>query len=366
MRPLPRVALSASVIVVVSLMAAAPADAHTVTGVAPTNYVSEVLYIRPHADGVRVRVLDLGRRIELTNRGPTEVEVLGYSGEPYLRVGPRGVFENRRSPTTYLNRPATASGPPVPVPKSADPSAPPDWRHVTNTPRARWRDRRTRVEGPVPAPVAQHPSRRAVVSTWNIRLLRDQHLVDVVGRITYVPPPHALPWVTLLVLLFALTTAAAWTRRWGRWLSIALAILLATDIVQSFGTAAATHDALVAQIGRVLLAGLVSAIAWVIGVLALSPLQRNHEGGLVAAGAVGLVIAGFSGATDFGALSHSQVASVFPAALARVAVVAAVGLGVGLVAAAAAVIARDPTLRPSVVAHSGDTNPSARSAGDRG
>ena len=51
-----------------------------------------------------MRVVDLGNKLELTNRTRTDIVVLGYDGEPYLRVGPRGVYENLRSPATYLNR----------------------------------------------------------------------------------------------------------------------------------------------------------------------------------------------------------------------------------------------------------------------
>jgi hypothetical protein len=331
------------------------ADAHTVTGVAPTNYASEVLEVRPSLRGVTARTLDLGRRMELRNHGRDDLVILGYSGEPYLRVGPHGVFENRRSPTTYLNRPATVTGAPEPVPKSASATARPEWRRVSTGTRARWRDRRTRVEGTTSTAAVRHPRGKAIVSNWAIDARLGDHPIAVVGRITYVPPPNPWPWVALMVLLVAATVVAAWSRAWGRWLSVALGVLLASDAIQSFGTAAATHDSLGAQLARVLLAGLVTTIAWIAGVVALPALQRNHEGGLVAAGAVGLVIAGFSGVTDVGALTHSQVAIVFPAVTARVAVVLAVGIGVGLVAAAAAVIARDPSLRPTVAPHSGRT-----------
>ena len=58
---------------VVSLTAT-PAGAHTVTGVKPTNYASEILYVRPARPGVTVRVLDLGRRVMLRNTGAVDGE----------------------------------------------------------------------------------------------------------------------------------------------------------------------------------------------------------------------------------------------------------------------------------------------------
>jgi len=83
---------------------ASPASAHTVTGVAPTDYRSEIVGVNPRLPGVSVRLLDLGNRVEMTNAGTVDVVVLGYYGEPYLRVGPAGAFENRRSPSVALNR----------------------------------------------------------------------------------------------------------------------------------------------------------------------------------------------------------------------------------------------------------------------
>ena len=74
-----------------------PAVAHGVGGVDPSNYRTRVTSIDPSVAGVVVRPVDLGTRLELTNRGETDVVVLGYDGEPYLRVGPRGVRPGRRA-----------------------------------------------------------------------------------------------------------------------------------------------------------------------------------------------------------------------------------------------------------------------------
>lgn len=68
------------------------------------NYRSTIRSIVPPLDGLQLRIIDAGARVELVNHTGEEVVVLGYDGEPYLRIGPDGVFDNRRSPATYPNQ----------------------------------------------------------------------------------------------------------------------------------------------------------------------------------------------------------------------------------------------------------------------
>ena len=57
-----------------------------------------------------------------------QVVVIGYQDEPYLRVGADGTVQvNDRSPARWLNEKRLAD---VPVPPSADPTAPPAWRTI--------------------------------------------------------------------------------------------------------------------------------------------------------------------------------------------------------------------------------------------
>ena len=50
-----------------------------------------------------MRILQFGDELELVNETSTEVVVPGYSDEPYLRIGPDGVWRNANSPATYIN-----------------------------------------------------------------------------------------------------------------------------------------------------------------------------------------------------------------------------------------------------------------------
>ncbi|MCU1485651.1 MAG: hypothetical protein JWN67_2397, partial [Actinomycetia bacterium] len=93
----------AALVLAVVVCGAAPASAHT-GQVAATDYRAGIT----RATGLDVRLVEAGGRVELTNRSSHELTVLGYEDEPYLRIGRDGVFENRRSPATYLN--ATRTG----------------------------------------------------------------------------------------------------------------------------------------------------------------------------------------------------------------------------------------------------------------
>ena len=107
---------------------ASPAAAHGVGGREPTNVRSRIISVAPQLPGLEVTLIEDGERVELTNTGPTEVTVLGYEDEPYLRVGPDGVFENTRSPAVFQNRSLNAPGD---VPDSYDATAEPEWRRVS-------------------------------------------------------------------------------------------------------------------------------------------------------------------------------------------------------------------------------------------
>jgi len=329
------------------VVGASPAAAHTVTGVFPTDYRSEIIGVNPRLPGVSVRLLDLGNRIELVNRSAVDVVVLGYQQEPYLRVGPSGVFENRRSPSVALNSvtasnttPTTTLSPVTGVPTE------PSWRRTGDGHSVRWRDRRTRWASPAPAAVKAAPGQtQVVVPQWLIGLRQGTQGASVSGRITYVPGPSPWPWVAVAVVLLGVTVAGALLHRWGPALSAALAVIIAVDVVHSFGIAAATHDPVLVQIGRVVLGGIVATLGWIIGAAAIGPLQDEREGGVVAAAVAGFLLAAFSGVGDLATLTKSQVPFAFSAAAARAAVAVTMGVGFGLALAALVVFRRHPEIR---------------------
>ena len=158
--------IAATGAIAVVVVAAQPAAAHDVPGIKPSNFETTVDSTAPRVPGLAVRPIDLGNELELRNHTGVDVVVLGYQGEPYLRVGPRGVFENRRSPATYLNR--TRDGK-THVPGIADPTAAPEWNRLASGTVARWHDHRAHWMGTEDPPeVLRAPDQRHVVDQWSL------------------------------------------------------------------------------------------------------------------------------------------------------------------------------------------------------
>jgi hypothetical protein len=336
-----------AVVVGILGITATPAGAHGLGGLSPTNYESVLRSVTPAVPAVHVRMLDLGTKVELTNDGTREVVVLGYDEEPYLRVGPRGVFENRRSPATYLNRSTTITNAP---PKSADAQATPVWRRVSTGTTASWHDHRAHfMGGEDPPEVARHPDRRRVVDNWEIPMRVGSEDVTARGQLIYVPPPSPWPWVVGAVLLAALVVVLSRTGAWRAVFVVALALLTLTEIVHVVGL----WDQSSASFGTKLGESAYSLAGIALGLLALGWIWRKGAESavpLVLVATIFLFVAG--GLADVTSFGNSQIPSTFSAGFARLLVMLTLGLGAGLAVAAAL------RLRPSSPA----PPPSARRA----
>jgi hypothetical protein len=323
--------LAVSTLVVGIVVAtASPAGAHGLGGLTPTNYETRLQSVSPAVDGVSVRVTDLGTKVEVTNDNRQELVVLGYAGEPYLRIGPRGVFENTRSPATYLNRSTTISNSP---PKRADPNARPVWRRVSTGTTARWHDHRAHFMGKDDPPeVARDPDQRRVVDHWKIPMRVGGQAVVARGEIVYVPPPSPWPWVVGAVVLAGIVFVLARTRAWRTVFAVVLAVLTVTEIVHVIGL----WDASTAAFGTKLGESAYSLAGIALGLLGLGWMWRKGVESavpLVLVAAIFLFVAG--GLADVTSLGNSQVPSTFSAGIARLLVTLTLGLGAGLAVVAA-------------------------------
>lgn len=302
-----RLLLVAAVVLVV--WPAAPAFAHGGDAPDATAYRTAVTGISSPAKGLTVRTIEAGARLELTNETGRPVEVLGYSGEPYLEVRPDGTWENVNSPATYRN--ATRTGESA-VPATADPTAPPSWRQVSTSTTVRWHDQRTQWldAGPPPAAVAD-PSRGHRLREWAVPLRVQVRTFEIRGTLDWVPPPRTWLWWSGAGLVALLVTALAW--RWPR--SVGPLALVAG------------LSPLLYVLARTLDGGSPPIVLILAALLALAAAYRHPPFYLALAGAAVALFAGFA---ETAAFTGAVLPAAGPAWLSRTAVLVALGAGAGL------------------------------------
>jgi hypothetical protein len=177
-------------VAVVVLSILGPAGVAFADPAGPTDFRSEILSIEPPTPTIALAVLGGDSFVQLTVEEGTEVEVIGYRGEPYLWFRPDGtVLENRLSPTTYLNVDRYGTE----VPDTADPEADPEWREVGAEGRWSWHDHRAHLMQSVP-PFGTVPGDRILESV--VPLIVDGVEVDVTVVSTWEPEPSGVPlWI---------------------------------------------------------------------------------------------------------------------------------------------------------------------------
>jgi hypothetical protein len=321
--------------VAVSLVATAPpAAAHSVSGISSSNWVTKVLAIKPALPGLTVKAVQLGNYIELTNHGP-DVVVLGYEGEPYLRVGPSGVFENLRSPATYLNRTrqGTTLIPPV---ASDDPATPPTWHRISTGHTAVFHDHRTHwMGGLLPAPIRADPHRSFQLKpNWQIQLRQGPVQTSVTGSLTWVPGPNPTSYILGAAALAVLTGLIIRSKRWALLLPMALALLVASDLLHTIAIASTAVGGFDSKALAWLRGSFYSFVGWALAVVAIWNLRRSRGGGFMAAFFAGICVFVLTGLADFATLYRSQAPFAWGIWLDRLTIMIALGVGLGVVVTA--------------------------------
>lgn len=330
------------------LLTAPPALAHALNGASPSNYRTRLLDVEPERPGIEVEVVEAGNRLLLTNTSPDEVMVLGYAQEPYLRVGPDGVFENRRSPATYRNRSRFPSAE-LPAIASSDPKTPPEWKQVSADNNVRWHDHRVHYMGlQPPGPVRENPGQEhVIIPAWEVPLVVGQEQILVKGDLAWIPGPSNLPWLVVAAVLglalagLILGPGAKRARTAQVAMVAALAVIVVLDVARLAGLASNVDSSLTRAAGQ----NLQAVAGWVSAVLASVFLLRGdmRAGPALAAGAGVLFALGALG--DLGVLDRSQLATDAPIWLTRLSVAAGLGLGIGLLVGAFAPLLSRPASR---------------------
>jgi hypothetical protein len=327
---------------------AQPASAHTVSGVGATNWKTTLIGVNPSPPGLRVQVVDTGSDLQVSNTGP-EIVVLGYQAEPYLRVGPGGVFENLQSPSTYLN--CSRQG--CAAPPNLNSAGPPQWKQISTGHTARFHDHRIHWMGGQPPPdVSRAPGIVHERPIWTVDMRQGTTAITVTGHLTWIPGPSPFPWLLLAAGLAAVAVAAALSRVWGPALAVLAGLVTANDLYHAVGIGFSVAGTTGTRLTRVLSGSFYSIIGWVLGALAVRLLWRRSPDGLYAAAFAGVSAALFTGILDISVLSRSQAPFNGPMWIDRVTVAVSLGLGVGLAVGAVLALRRVP--RAEVLDHDED------------
>ncbi len=312
------------VLVVVALLVATPASASAHGADAPdaTNYLSRIVRA-PALDGLEIKMIEAGARLQLTNRSGRNVEVLGYQGEPYLEVRPDGVYENIHSPATYLNVTIAHVDPPA----TADPTVPPSFRKISDEPIYRWHDQRALPPAGVAEPTADTKQH---IRDWTVPMRVDATPLSVQGTLEWMPPPPAGLWWGLAVVGAGLVALLGLVRRR---VTPVLAVLvmaasglgLAYGVAREFDAGFLAFGGIVGQLFSAQLWSTVTALAGIAA--AVYALLRTEGDFAVALGgaAVGL----FSGMVNAAVFHRSITPVPWDANVARTIVVAIIALGAG-------------------------------------
>jgi len=310
----------ALLVLAILLVGASPAAAHGGTSNPATSYRSEVTGIAPDL-GVRARIVDADTRIELDSRGK-EVLVLGYEGEPYLRIEGDGVFRNERSPATYLNASLDAPAPPP----EADAEAEPRWVRIGDGPTVRWHSHALHLS----------PSQEELGGyvPWSIPIVVDGAPSSITGRTIVLEQPSTIPWLVLAALLAAAGIAVALTQPAG--LAIVLALLVALDVARVVGLVLGTPAWIESRSAVALDVGMLPFVGWCMALVGVwFALRRRPFQAGAAALVGGAVIAYAGGLRELGDLSEADLGSALVDAVARTTVAAALGLGLACVVSGA-------------------------------
>jgi hypothetical protein len=171
---------------VLTALLAPGAEAHFGTG--KLGYRSTITGVHPKMRGLRFSILYGDDQVRLANSSGRTVIIKGYSGEPYLRFAPSGIYVNINSPANYLNEDRYGR---VTVPKSAAASAKPRWEKMAGGDVWAWHDHRIHYMNPIAPPVVKEAPRKPHhIFNWKVPATDGGKSFFIAGSLDYKPPPQ--------------------------------------------------------------------------------------------------------------------------------------------------------------------------------
>ena len=273
----------------------------------PTNYRSEVTSIEPPNGGVSADVVGGDAFLRIEAAPGVTVEVPGYEGEPYVRIGADGTVEvNRNSPSYWVNEDRFGARA---VPPEASVDADPAWLTVGADGTYGWHDHRIHWMSPDPPPVVESSSVSEIFE-WVVPVSVDGDPVEIHGQLEWVPSIDPIPWLALS----AVAVAVAFVRPLTALLVGAVAAIV-VGVAQVAGSPLGPVDESMTWIPPSVALGLVVWAAF-----------REHRHLTIGVGAVVVLAWAVS---RFPALWMPSLPSSLPAGLERTATAVAAGVGLG-------------------------------------
>jgi hypothetical protein len=197
----------------------------------PTDYQSEVVSVEPPTPTIETSIVGGDSFFELTVASGTEAFVIGYQGEDMLWFRADGtVWENRNSPSTYLNADRLGGGG---VPDTATADAEPDWTRVAGDGNYSWHDHRAHWMQQA-RPFGSGPGDQILESV--IPLVVDGVDVDVTVISTWQPAPSPIPAITGFVVGLGLAVAMWFLHRANRSVAVVAATMPVAILALVIGT----------------------------------------------------------------------------------------------------------------------------------
>ena len=303
------VALIGAVLAVADL--AGPAFAHGRRSES-TNFSSRILDT-PGLPGVTWAIHGGDQFLAVTNTSATELAVPGYEDEPYLRVGPDGVFQNVASKAAYLN--GDRYGDVATFPPNVGADQEPRWTKLSDGPTYAWYDHRIHwMRAGMPPGVAD-PSRQALVNAWEVPFTYGGEEQMLSGELLWVPAPSPVPWLAGALLVTA--PALLGLRRRPGAVSIRQVVAPAAAVLLVVSVLNLTHladDVLAvpASVGTKVVAALQTALFIALGLVGAVVSRRGRDGAFTALGVGSVAILVGQGLLYLDALTRTSSVRVFP------------------------------------------------------